>query len=347
MDNMTAKVSCFARAYHYINNQVHIFKDSAAEILLGEEYEQIAENMSGGISFFLPGFQGTKEEGLRLIVDHQLSPSVLGRSAFCEKMLDQEKMQGCKQYVLLASGYDTYSIRNQDETLSVFELDLPELITDKLERITRIKQNAKESLYQSVNQGSNQNLNQSVKQGSNQNLSQSAKQSSNRIVKQCMESIPNTKSVMTPVFIPCNLADPSWNEELLKSGFEASQKSFTSLLGISYYLTKSEFCVLLQTTSKIMAEGSAICFDYPTTEESREAETNRQLAKGAGEQMKAMYSEAEIKEILENCDFKIETCLEQAEMTKQYFSEYNRYHEGHEMQAPVGVGYIFAKRKRI
>lgn len=34
MDNMTAKVSCFARAYHYNNNQVHIFKDSFAELLL-------------------------------------------------------------------------------------------------------------------------------------------------------------------------------------------------------------------------------------------------------------------------------------------------------------------------
>ena len=36
MDNMTAKVSCFARAYHYNNNQVHIFKDSFAELLLGD-----------------------------------------------------------------------------------------------------------------------------------------------------------------------------------------------------------------------------------------------------------------------------------------------------------------------
>ena len=38
MDNMTAKVSCFARAYHYNNNQVHIFKDSFAELLLGDEF---------------------------------------------------------------------------------------------------------------------------------------------------------------------------------------------------------------------------------------------------------------------------------------------------------------------
>lgn len=29
MDNMTAKVSCFARAYHHKNNSVHIFDEGA------------------------------------------------------------------------------------------------------------------------------------------------------------------------------------------------------------------------------------------------------------------------------------------------------------------------------
>ena len=87
MDNMTAKVSIFARAYHYRNNRIHIFADDYAEKILGADYDRIAENMAQGINYFMPGFEGTKEEGLRLIVDKQLSPSVLGRSAFCEEML--------------------------------------------------------------------------------------------------------------------------------------------------------------------------------------------------------------------------------------------------------------------
>jgi len=69
MDNMTAKVSCFARAYHHKNNNTHIFDDMVAERILGEEYDQIAKNMAEGVSFFFPGFDGTGEEGLRLIVD--------------------------------------------------------------------------------------------------------------------------------------------------------------------------------------------------------------------------------------------------------------------------------------
>ena len=54
MDNMTARVSCFARACHYKNNSIHIFTDDIAGKLLGEDYHQIAKSMSDGIDFFCP-----------------------------------------------------------------------------------------------------------------------------------------------------------------------------------------------------------------------------------------------------------------------------------------------------
>lgn len=98
MDNMTAKVSCFARAYHYNNNSIRIFTDDIAEKLLGEDYNQIAKSMSDGIDFFCPGFEGTREEGLRLILDRQLSPSVLGRSVFCESKLAYAIANGWLSY---------------------------------------------------------------------------------------------------------------------------------------------------------------------------------------------------------------------------------------------------------
>ena len=137
MDHMTAKVSCFARAYHHKNNQVCIFDDPMAEKLLKNEYEQIAEHMAAGVKFFLPDFKGTKEEGLRLIVDRQLSPSVLGRSAFCEEKLSEAVKQGCSQYLLFASGYDTFALRNSESSLSIYELDFPELLADKRMRTDR------------------------------------------------------------------------------------------------------------------------------------------------------------------------------------------------------------------
>ena len=51
MVNMTAKVSCFARAYHYKNNSIHIFSDNIAEELLGDDYNQIEKNMADGLDF--------------------------------------------------------------------------------------------------------------------------------------------------------------------------------------------------------------------------------------------------------------------------------------------------------
>ena len=69
-----------------------------------------------------------------MIVDKQLSPSVLGRSAFCEDKLKACVTNGCRQYVVFAAGYDTFSLRNSDESLTVFELDYPQMIEDTTRR---------------------------------------------------------------------------------------------------------------------------------------------------------------------------------------------------------------------
>ena len=139
MDNMTALVSCFARAYHYKNSERHVFADSVAEqMLTAEEYNAISQNMTQGIQFFMPGFHGTQEEALQFIVNHQLAPSVLARSAFCERTIDNAvRLLGCKQVVIYACGYDTFSLRTNNQALTVYELDRPEMIADRRKRIAR------------------------------------------------------------------------------------------------------------------------------------------------------------------------------------------------------------------
>ena len=135
MENLTALISAFARAYHYRNNDAWVFADSLAEkMLTDEEYAAISQNMSQGISFFAPSFHGTSEEALRFIVDHQLAPSILARSAFCERAIENAERTGCMQIVLYACGYDTFSLRNRDEGLKVFELDRLEMLEDKQRR---------------------------------------------------------------------------------------------------------------------------------------------------------------------------------------------------------------------
>lgn len=288
MDNMTAKVSCFARAYHYKNNRTHIFADNIAEKILGNDYNQIAKNMTEGLDFFCSGFKGTKEEGLRLIVDKQLSPSVLGRSAFCEDKLGDAIADGCKQYIVFAAGYDTFSLRSRDKSVKVFELDYPQMIEGKMARINKAQ------------------------------LTSAA------------------------ISVSCNLTEEAWKDKLLDVSYVKGKKTYGSLLGISYYLEKTDFEQLIMNISEIMSEGSAMCFDYPSLDESAETKKTQMLAFGAGEQMKALYSHKEIDRLLVKHGFKIEEHLDANDMTNRYFMEYNQANPMHQMQAPTGVGYVHA-----
>lgn len=135
-NNMTALISCFARAYHFKNNTQWVFSDYMAEKLLSEEeYNSISLHMAQGISYFNPGFNGTSSEALRFIADTQLCPSVLARSAFCQQALDNAIFLGVNQYVIFASGYDSFSIRCKCHNLNVYELDRTQMIADKVKRI--------------------------------------------------------------------------------------------------------------------------------------------------------------------------------------------------------------------
>lgn len=131
---MTARVSAFARAWHARKHDC-VYCDPLAEALLGEgDMGEIARNMAQGVGFFCPGFQGTPEEGLRWIVEHQLGPSPLGRAAFSEAALEQS---GARQYLILAAGLDSFGLRQPDwaQGMEIFELDLPGPSRDKRSRV--------------------------------------------------------------------------------------------------------------------------------------------------------------------------------------------------------------------
>lgn len=139
-NSMTALVSAFARAYHHRHCGEKVFDDPLAADLLGEaDYEEIARSMSQGISFFCPGFSGPPEEALRWVVDRQLAPTPLARAAFAEETLARAAALGAQQYLLLGAGYDTFAYRQPSwaEPLSIFELDRPAVLRDKLSRLDR------------------------------------------------------------------------------------------------------------------------------------------------------------------------------------------------------------------
>jgi methyltransferase (TIGR00027 family) len=137
--SITALVSAFSRAYHSTQNTEKVFDDYLAkDILTQSEYEQIASNMSEGIKYFNPSFEGTKEEALHWIVDNQLSPSPIGRAAFAEKALENAvRICGAEQYLIFAAGYDTFAYRQPDwaSKIQIFEIDHPVTGSDKQKRI--------------------------------------------------------------------------------------------------------------------------------------------------------------------------------------------------------------------
>jgi methyltransferase (TIGR00027 family) len=139
--SMTALISAFSRAYHSVHKTEKVFDDYLAkDILTQSEYEQIASNMSKGIKFFNPSFEGTQDEALRWIVDNQLSPSPLGRAAFAERALENAVKIGAKQYLIFAAGYDTFAYRQPDWALKIQIIELDHFSTscDKQKRIQSV-----------------------------------------------------------------------------------------------------------------------------------------------------------------------------------------------------------------
>lgn len=147
--SMTALVSAFSRAYHSENNDVKIFNDSVARLLLSEqEYSQIEKSMAEGIQFFNPGFSGSDVDALRWIVDNQLSPSPLGRSAYAERALKNAVHFGARQYLIFAAGYDSFAYRQPEwaSQLQIFEIDHPLMSMEKQKRINSIYEKKSDKL---------------------------------------------------------------------------------------------------------------------------------------------------------------------------------------------------------
>lgn len=287
--NMTALVSLFARAYHQKNKEIKIFNDSlSTKLITKKEYEMIGLNMSQGISFFNPTFKGSKEEALKWIVDHQLSPSILVRSAFCKDAIEEMKEKECKQYLDFASGYDSFAYYYQNQ-MNVFEIDKKEVIEDKRQRCKG-------------------------------------------------DDIENIQ------FLPIDLSQENWIDVLLQSSYQEDQLSISSMLGLSYYLTKDEFKKMLEQLSKHLLKGSRLVFDYPCIQESKETKVNEMLAKEANESMKAKYSFDELKEILNQCHLTIIQHENHQTITEKYISNYNAYYTDEPIKAPEGVCYCVVEK---
>ncbi|MEG7967571.1 class I SAM-dependent methyltransferase [Bacillus cereus group sp. Sample30] len=135
------------------------------------------------------------------------------------------------------------------------------------------------------------------------------------------------------------------SEQLRNEGFE-NKKTFFSLLGVTYYLTKEELSSLLECLFAMVPEGSSIVFDYPDenlfTEKglSNRVENMVKMAAVGGEPMKSCFSYTEMEALLEKAGLLIYEHLSPEDIHTLYFEGRNDY-----LKAFETVHYVHAVKK--
>ncbi|PFR10693.1 SAM-dependent methyltransferase [Bacillus thuringiensis] len=134
-------------------------------------------------------------------------------------------------------------------------------------------------------------------------------------------------------------------EQLRNEGFE-NKKTFFSLLGVTYYLTKEELSSLIEYLFAMVPEGSSIVFDYPDENVfaekglSNRVENMVKMAGVGGEPMKSCFSYAEMEALLEKAGLLIYEHLSPKDINTFYFEGRNDY-----LKAFETVHYVHAVKK--
>lgn len=296
-NSMTARVSAFSRAYHSAHNTTPIFSDPIARKLLGEEeYRAVAQSMTGGISYFCPGWTGTDEEALRWIVDRCLSATPLARAAFAEDALRQAVSRGARQYLIFGAGLDSFAYRQPAwaSQLTLFEIDHPLQSADKQARV------------QAANLPIPENL--------------------------CWISADLTDAIWPDALTGCTRFDPASN-------------SFCSLLGLLYYLSRTDAEQMLRALGTLLPSGSTLVFDYPDAQYAAQQTTHTELAAASKEAMHTGCSPEEMEDLLERCGFRTAAHLDADAITARYFAAYNRANPEHPMAAQENVRFCIAVKQ--
>ncbi|EPC8418103.1 class I SAM-dependent methyltransferase [Bacillus wiedmannii] len=159
-------------------------------------------------------------------------------------------------------------------------------------------------------------------------------------VKEIEYEIPNNLH-----FISMDFTKDFSKQKLVNEGFE-NKKTFFSLLGVTYYLTKEELSSLIENLFEMVPEGSSIVFDYPDenlfTEKglSNRVENMVKMAAVGGETMKSCFSYTEMEALLENAGLLIYEHLSPEDINKLYFEGRNDY-----LKAFETVHYVHAVKK--
>ncbi|MED3077458.1 class I SAM-dependent methyltransferase [Bacillus wiedmannii] len=159
-------------------------------------------------------------------------------------------------------------------------------------------------------------------------------------VKEAKYEIPNNLH-----FVSMDFTKDFSKQTLVNEGFE-NKKTFFSLLGVTYYLTKEELSSLIERLFAMVPDGSSIVVDYPDenlfTEKglSNRVENMVKIAAVGGEPMKSCFSYTEMEALLEKAGLLIYEHLSPEDIDKLYFEGRNDYLEAFET-----VHYVHAVKR--
>ncbi|MGG1220188.1 class I SAM-dependent methyltransferase [Priestia endophytica] len=131
-------------------------------------------------------------------------------------------------------------------------------------------------------------------------------------------------------FVPMDFTQTFSYQSLIDEGF-SNKKTFFSLLGVSYYLTKEEISSLINHLFAEVPAGSSIVFDYADESLFKEkgfsnrVENMIKMAEASGEPMKSCFSYKELEHMLEKSGLLIYEHLSPSQIHKLYFSNREDY----------------------
>jgi methyltransferase (TIGR00027 family) len=130
-------------------------------------------------------------------------------------------------------------------------------------------------------------------------------------------------------------------EALVDAGFDTRARSFFSLLGVSYYLTKEHLQTLLTTIAALVPQGSGVAFDYADenlfSSNVKRVQNMVGMAQASGEPMKSCFRYNELEKLLEEAGWLIYEHLSPDEIETRCFAGRNDY-----LHAFEHINYVLA-----
>ncbi len=135
--NSTAMGAALMRVAHLVLDQApFLLKDEHALALCGLK----PEHVMGAMARMEAEFSAHCAAEMAAEIVRHVRASILLRNRFAEDQLERAMRRGVRQYVMLGAGLDTFALRRPElaAELRIIELDLPELIAWKAERLAQM-----------------------------------------------------------------------------------------------------------------------------------------------------------------------------------------------------------------